>query len=148
MFMQLWALGRTAHQDILQKDGFEVVSASDVSLSYQADPLPRPLTTSEIQEYIALYAVAAKNAIRAGFDGVEIHSANGYLLDQFIQDVTNHRTDEYGGSIENRARFALEVAEAVSKAIGENKTAIRLSPWGKFQGGFFGRPFSRWGRTC
>lgn len=73
---------------------------------------------------------------KAGFDGVEIHGANGYLLDQFTQDVSNHRTDEYGGSIENRCRFPLEVAEAVVKAIGASKTGYRISPWGIFQGTF------------
>ena len=88
----------------------------------------------EIEEYIGYYARAAKNAIRAGFDGVEVHGANGYLIDQFIQDVTNKRTDEYGGSVENRARFALEALDAVAKAVGESKVGIRLSPWGTFFG--------------
>lgn len=83
-----------------------------------------------------LYATAARNAIRAGFDGVEIHGANGYLIDQFNQDVTNKRTDEYGGSVENRARFALEVTNAVCEAIGEERTGIRFSPWGAFNGVF------------
>lgn len=80
------------------------------------------------------YAQAAKNAVEAGFDGVEIHSANGYLLDQFLQDVSNDRTDEYGGSIERRSRFTLEVVKAVSDAIGADRTGIRLSPWNDFQG--------------
>lgn len=89
----------------------------------------------EIQEYVQMYATAASNAVSiAGFDGVEIHGANGYLVDQFTQDVSNTRTDEYGGSIENRVRFALEVIEAVVKAVGEKKVGIRLSPWGRFQG--------------
>lgn len=88
----------------------------------------------EVKEYIQLYAIAAKNAIHAGFDGVEIHGANGYLIDQFTQDMSNKRTDEYGGSIENRTRFALDVTDAVCKAIGESKTGIRLSPWGAFNG--------------
>ena len=70
----------------------------------------------------------------AGFDGVEIHGANGYLVDQFLQDVSNQRTDEYGGPIEHRARFALEVVEAVTAAIGQTKTAIRVSPWSVWQG--------------
>lgn len=70
----------------------------------------------------------------AGFDGVEIHGANGYLVDQFIQDVSNKRTDEYGGSIENRARFALEVVDAIAEKIGAEKTGIRMSPWGAFNG--------------
>lgn len=88
-----------------------------------------------MQEYVQLYAKAAANAVHgAGFDGVEVHGANGYLIDQFTQSVTNKRTDEYGGSIEKRARFALEVIEAVSKEIGQERTGIRLSPWGRFNG--------------
>lgn len=88
----------------------------------------------EIQQYVKDYAQAAKNAIRAGFDGVEIHGANSYLVDQFLQDVTNKRTDDYGGSEEKRSRFALEIIEAVSGAIGQERTGIRLSPWGTFGG--------------
>ena len=75
-----------------------------------------------------------RNLVSAGFDGVEIHGANGYLVDQFIQDVSNKRTDEYGGSIEKRARFALEVIDAIVAKIGAEKTGIRLSPWNTFQG--------------
>lgn len=90
---------------------------------------------TEIKEYVKWYAEAAKRAVHeAGFDGVEIHGANGYLIDQFLQDVSNTRTDEYGGSIENRARFALEVTEAVVAAVGQSKTSIRLSPWSRYQG--------------
>ena len=73
-------------------------------------------------------------AMKAGFDRVEIHGANGYLVDQFLQDVSNKRTDEYGGSIPNRARFALEVIDAIVAAVGPKKTAIRLSPWSRYQG--------------
>lgn len=81
------------------------------------------------------YAQAAHNAVHgAGFDGVEVHGANGYLVDQFTQDTANRRTDEYGGSIENRTRFALEVLDAVVEAVGPKKTAIRLSPWSTYQG--------------
>lgn len=82
-----------------------------------------------------MYATAASNAVNlAGFDGVEIHAVNGYLIDQFIQDVCNKRTDEYGGSTENRCRFALEILEAVTKAVGQSRTAIRFSPWGDYLG--------------
>ncbi|KAJ8462364.1 hypothetical protein ONZ45_g17964 [Pleurotus djamor] len=134
IYIQLWALGRTAKQSTLAAENLPYVSASDVPLSYQADPLPRPLTTTEIKEYVQLYATAASNAVhKAGFDGIEIHGANGYLVDQFLQDKSNTRTDEYGGSIEGRTRFALEVLEAVSKEIGPDRTAIRLSPWSLFQ---------------
>ncbi len=84
-----------------------------------------------------LFATAASNAVHgAGFDGVELHNANGYLPDQFLQDVTNKRTDEYGGSIENRSRFTLEILSAITKEIGQDRTGIRLSPWGRFQGTF------------
>lgn len=100
--------------------------------------MPRALTTDEIKEYIPAYVTAAKNAIRAGFDGVEVHGANGYLIDQFIQDVSNNRTDEYGGSVENRARFALEVVDAVVEAVGAERTGFRLSPWNLYQGTFNG----------
>jgi NADPH2 dehydrogenase len=85
---------------------------------------------AEIKEYVQTYKNAAVNAVhRAGFDGVEVHGANGYLIDQFFQDVSNKRTDEYGGSIENRCRFALEIVDTITKAIGAERTAIRLSPW-------------------
>ena len=84
----------------------------------------------EVKEYVGWYVQAAENAVhRAGFDGVEVHGANGYLVEQFLNDITNKRTDEYGGSIENRARFALEVVDAIVAKIGQTKTAIRLSPW-------------------
>ena len=71
---------------------------------------------------------------QAGFDGVMVHGSNGYLVDQFLQDVSNKRTDEYGGSVENRTRFALEILEAITKSIGEDRTAIRVSPWGSMYG--------------
>ena len=89
----------------------------------------------EIKEYVELYATAASNAVhQAGFDGVEIHAANGYLIDQFTQDMTNRRTDEYGGSIENRCRFALEVFQAVVDRVGAEKVGVRLSPWEYYNG--------------
>lgn len=96
-----------------------------------------------------LYATAASNAVHgAGFDGVEIHAANGYLIDQFIQDVTNKRTDEYGGSIENRSRFALEVTDAVVQRIGAERTGIRLSPWETFNGVYFGFTNVHYAERC
>ncbi|KAK7451316.1 hypothetical protein VKT23_012657 [Stygiomarasmius scandens] len=138
IYLQLWALGRAAYAPVLANEdsAYDLVSASDIPLSDRPkeDPRPRPLTIPEIKEYVSLYATAASNAIhKAGFDGVEIHGANGYLLDQFMQDVSNHRTDEYGGSVENRARFTLEVVDAVVKAVGPRKAAIRLSPWNTYQ---------------
>ena len=91
----------------------------------------------EIKEYVQSYATAAANAVHgAGFDGVEIHGANGYLIDQFLQDVTNKRTDKYGGSVENRARFALEVVHAIVEKVGAEKVGIRLSPWSAFMGAY------------
>ena len=101
------------------------------------------LYLAEIKEYLDMFRNAAQCAIRAGFDGVEIHSANGYLIDQFLQDVSNTRTDEYGGSIENRSRFGLRVVDAVVKAVGEERTAIRVSPWSRYQGKYSSRVFQR-----
>ncbi|KAK0229210.1 hypothetical protein EDD85DRAFT_852053 [Armillaria nabsnona] len=128
IFCQLWALGRASDPKVLGSKGLPYVSASDVKLSSET-VAPRPLTVEEIQEYVQLYAQAARNAISAGFDGVEIHGANGYLLDQFTRDVTNKRTDIYGASIENRVRFPLEVADAVAEAIGPERVGYRVSPW-------------------
>ncbi|KAL1867614.1 hypothetical protein Plec18167_008614 [Paecilomyces lecythidis] len=137
IYLQLWALGRAANPQYINSLGYDVISSSDVPMkSAFSDELhqPRPLTVDEIQRAIADFAQASNNAIKAGFDGVEIHGANGYLVDQFIQDVSNKRTDAWGGSIENRSKFALEVTSAVSDTVGSDRTAIRLSPWGKYQG--------------
>ncbi|KAE9393240.1 NADH:flavin oxidoreductase/NADH oxidase [Gymnopus androsaceus JB14] len=138
IFLQIWALGRVAvpgKPDMEPNYPYDFVSASDIPMDPSSTEKPRPLTISEIQKYIGWYSIAAKNAVeRAGFDGVEIHAANGYLLDQFLQDVSNVREDSYGGSVENRARFVLEVVDAVVKAVGPSKTAIRISPWNTFQG--------------
>ena len=136
IFLQLWALGRVASPAVLKEEGgFDVVGASPISVGGdKASVIPRELTVAEIKEYVQLYSKAARNAIEAGFDGVEVHGANGYILDQFLQSVSNQRTDEYGGSIENRLRFPLEVIDAVVKAVGAERTAVRLSPWSTFQG--------------
>lgn len=89
----------------------------------------------EIKEYVEAYAQAAHNAVHgAGLNGVEIHGANGYLVDQFLQDTCNKRTDEYGGSVENRCRFALEVIDAVVTAVGAQKVGLRISPWSTYKG--------------
>jgi N-ethylmaleimide reductase len=93
---------------------------------------PQAMTEADIKTAVEEFAQAAKNAVAAGFDGIELHGANGYLLEQFIRPNSNRRTDRYGGSIENRARFVLEVAEAVIKTIGKDKVGIRLSPFGVF----------------
>jgi len=131
IYLQLWALGRAANPEVLKADGYDVISSSNLPMP-SGGATPRPLTSAEIKKWIGLYVQAAKNSIEAGFDGVEIHGANGYLIDQFLQDVCNNRTDEYGGSVENRARFALEVAEAVTAAVGQERTGIRLSPWNNY----------------
>jgi NADPH2 dehydrogenase len=135
LWLQLWALGRVASEEFMKASGNgDLVSSSDVPAGEGA-PAPRPLTEEEIQQYIKDYAQAASNAVKkAGLDGVEIHAANGYLIDQFNQDTANKRTDKWGGSVENRSRFALEVAKAVSEAVGAERTGIRLSPWSEFQG--------------
>lgn len=142
IFMQLWALGRAADSNIITAPDsisnpggpYPYVSASDVQLSGRPIP-PRALSDAEILEYVELYTQAAKNAVLgAGFDGVEVHGAHGYLLDQFIQDVTNKRTDDWGGSIDKRSRFPLQVLKSVIDAVGEERTAIRLSLFSTFQG--------------
>ncbi|KAF5353709.1 hypothetical protein D9758_008670 [Tetrapyrgos nigripes] len=149
IYLQLWALGRNAYPAVLKAQNYDVVGASDIPVperpqipgTPEEDPPPRPLTIPEIKEYAEIFAKAASNAVhQAGFDGVEVHGANGYIVDQFLQDVSNHRTDEYGGSVENRARFALEVIDAIVKAVGPRKTAIRLSPWNNIFGMGMGVP--------
>ncbi|KAF8215693.1 hypothetical protein K438DRAFT_1799187 [Mycena galopus ATCC 62051] len=133
IYLQLWALGRAADVEVLTEDGLLYMSASDIP--FNGGATPRPLSVEEIQEYVQLYATAASNAMhKAGFDGVEIHGANGYLLNQFLHDGSNTRTDAYGGSIENRARFPLQVVDAVVKAVGQKRTALRVSPWGTVEG--------------
>jgi NADPH2 dehydrogenase len=145
IYLQLWALGRTAFPDVLQEEGgYPLIAPSPIPLSTKNDPnappstpqaVPRALAIEEIKEYMRLFASAAENAVlRAGFDGVEIHAANGYLPDQFLQTNSNTRTDAYGGSVQNRARFVLEVTDAVVKAVGADRVGIRFSPWSTFQG--------------
>jgi NADPH2 dehydrogenase len=137
IYLQLWALGRAANPGFLAAQGHDLVSSSKVPMkSTFSDEMhnPTPLTLDGIQGAIDEFAAAAKNAIEAGFDGVEIHGANGYLIDQFIQDVSNKRTDAWGGDIERRSKFAVEVTRAVVDAIGHDRTAIRLSPWSRYQG--------------
>ncbi len=142
VFLQLWHVGRVSHSS-LQPDGQPPKAPSAVPLDgkvgtahgkpEQAET-PRALTNEEIPELVAAYVQAARNAMEAGFDGVEIHAANGYLLEQFLQSKTNQRTDAYGGSIENRCRIVLEIARGIVDAIGAKRTAIRLSPYGVANG--------------
>jgi len=140
MFVQLMHCGRIAHPLNLPA-GARMLAPSSVAAGgemytdaegMKPHPAPQAMTEAEIKSTIAEYAHAAKNAVTAGFDGIELHSANGYLLEQFIRPNTNQRTDGYGGPIEKRARFVLEVAEAVMGAIGQDKVGIRLSPFGVF----------------
>ncbi|KAK4150589.1 hypothetical protein C8A00DRAFT_17913 [Chaetomidium leptoderma] len=133
IFAQLWSLGRTANPAVAAAEGFTIKSASAVPMEEGA-AVPEAMTVEEIGVRVGEYASAARNAIEAGFDGVEIHGANGYLIDQFIQDTSNRRTDAYGGSVENRSRFAVEVVKAVVEAVGAESTGIRLSPYSTFQG--------------
>jgi N-ethylmaleimide reductase len=133
--LQLWHVGRISHPD-LQPGGALPVAPSAIRPVGQAFTgqamqdfvTPRALELSEIPALVESYAQAARNAIAAGFDGVEVHAGNGYLLDQFLRSSTNQRSDAYGGSKENRARLLLEVMEAVCKAIGNDRVGVRLSP--------------------
>lgn len=138
--VQLWHMGRLVHSDFL--DGAQPVSSSATTAPGFAHTAQgkqpyveaRALETSEIPRIIADYVRAAHNAIAAGFDGVQIHAANGYLIDQFLRDNSNFRTDEYGGGIENRIRLLREVTQAVADAVGADRTSVRLSPNGETQG--------------
>ncbi|ANS43016.1 alkene reductase [Serratia inhibens] len=135
IFVQLWHVGRVSHID-LQPDGAAPVAPSAiraetktfVNNGFSDVSEPRALETEEIKQIIDDFRQAAANAIAAGFDGVEIHGANGYLLEQFLKDGANQRTDIYGGSIENRARLLLEVTAAVTGEIGAERTGVRISP--------------------
>lgn len=135
VFVQLWALGRAAVKANLDAQGLPYVAPARMPKDLKpenAATSPRPLTQTEIKQYVADWVQAARNAIAAGADGVEVHAANGFLLDQFLHSNTNTRTDEYGGSIENRARLVLEVVDAVCAAVGADRVGIRISPWGSF----------------
>ena len=140
MFIQFMHCGRIGHALNLPA-GARLLGPSAVAAGGQMftdaeglkpHPVPQAMTEADIKATIEEFVHAANNAVAAGFDGVELHGANGYLLEQFIRPNTNQRTDRYGGSIENRARFVLEVADAVIKAIGKDKVGIRLSPFGVF----------------
>ena len=135
VFIQLWHVGRISHPD-LQPGGGLPVGPSAIQpkgqafteTGFQPFVTPRALGAAELPGIVADYRHAAGCALRAGFDGVEVHAANGYLLDQFMRDGSNHRTDGYGGSVENRARLTVEVVEAVAGVVGAGRVGIRLSP--------------------
>ena len=135
MFVQLWHVGRVSHRSLqpggaapLAPSAIRAETKTYVNNGFAEVDEPRALTLEEIPGVVDDFRKAAANAIRAGFDGVEIHGANGYLIDQFLRDGANKRTDAYGGSIENRTRFLKEVLAAVIGEIGANRTGIRLSP--------------------
>jgi N-ethylmaleimide reductase len=140
IFLQLWHVGRVSHSSF-QPGGVLPVAPSAVAISEAlktatADgkltsyEMPRALETAEMSGVIEAYRLGAENALKAGFDGVEIHGANGYLIEQFLQSHTNLRTDQYGGSIENRTRFLMEVTQAVISVWGADRVGVRLSPYG------------------
>lgn len=143
IFLQLWHVGRVSHSSYQPGGALPVapsavpipdlktVTADGQAVGYET---PRALETSEISGIIEAYRQAAKNALAAGFDGVEIHGANGYLIEQFLQSHTNLRTDQYGGSIENRTRFLMEVTRAAIEVWGADRVGVRLSPYGVANG--------------
>jgi N-ethylmaleimide reductase len=133
--LQLWHVGRISHPSFQPGGGAPIAPSAvkpDVKAytakGFEPIPTPRALETSEIPDIVEQYARASGNALAAGFDGVEIHAANGYLIDQFLRDGTNKRSDRYGGSIENRSRFLLEIVEAVTAEVGVERTGVRISP--------------------
>jgi N-ethylmaleimide reductase len=139
IFVQLWHVGRISHPDF--RNGALPVAPSAIAprgvKTFTANgpqdiPTPRALEQAEIAAIVEQFRSAACNAREAGFDGVEVHGANGYLLDQFLQDSTNHRTDDYGGRVENRARLLLEVLDAIRHAWSSDRVGVRLSPGGSF----------------
>ncbi len=141
IFLQLWHMGAIVPSDFI--DGKQAVSSSNVLLNAELRTpkgrkqnleTPHSLTAEEIKEVQQDFVNAANRAISAGFDGVEIHAANGFLIDQFTRDSTNKRSDEYGGTADNRIRFCLEIVEKVSNSIGAGKTGIRISPTNKVWG--------------
>ncbi|KAL7629781.1 hypothetical protein AAE478_001304 [Parahypoxylon ruwenzoriense] len=153
IFLQIWHTGRASPPSFL--DGKPPKSSSNHPMDgswadgtpCESSP-PIPMTGDEIRAVVRDFVEAAKRAIQAGFDGVEIHSANGYLLEQFLHDNINNRTDEYGGSIQNRCKFPLDVLEAVCDAIGSDKVGIRLSPWNYFQSTRDSNRLEHWSYLC
>ena len=145
IFLQLWHVGRMSHESF-HSDGLPIapsaiapgarvwVVGADGKGEMVECPTPRAMSMNDIRDVIEQFRIGARNAITAGFDGVEIHGANGYLLDQFMRSTSNIRTDEYGGSLENRIRFAVEVVKAVADEVGSKHTGIRLAPFIKQRG--------------
>uniref|UniRef100_A0A0E0A6S4 NADH:flavin oxidoreductase/NADH oxidase N-terminal domain-containing protein n=1 Tax=Oryza glumipatula TaxID=40148 RepID=A0A0E0A6S4_9ORYZ len=142
-FLQIWHVGRVSTTDF-QPNGQAPISSTDKQItpddSHMVYSKPRRLRTDEIPQIVDDFRVAARNAIEAGFDGVEIHGAHGYLIDQFMKDSANDRTDQYGGSLENRCRFAVEVIDAVVAEVGADRVGVRLSPYIDFMDCFDSDP--------
>lgn len=140
IFLQIWHGGRACHPAM--NDNFETVSASAIAIPGEvftpkgmlAHVTPRALTDAEIPKYVGYFKQAAINALEAGFDGVEVHGANGYLIDQFLRDGSNKRMGPYGGSVENRARFLFEIMNEVIKVCGASRVGVRLSPLNSYNG--------------
>jgi N-ethylmaleimide reductase len=138
IFLQLWHVGRISHSSHQPQGGLPVAPSAIAAAgqaftaAFTRAPFetPRALSTSEVQGVVDSYRAAARNALAAGFDGVEIHAANGYLIEQFLHSRSNQRDDAYGGSIENRARLLLEVSAAVAEVVGAERVGVRLSPFG------------------
>lgn len=141
IFAQLWHVGRVSHTSLQPNEAAPVAPSAERAETVKvfievgpgegdlADPSePRALTTAEVEQLVDLYAKAAENAKRAGFDGVELHCANGYLVNQFISEHSNKRTDKYGGTLENRLRFLKEITEAVANVMGKDKVGVRFAP--------------------
>ncbi|NBX52839.1 MAG: alkene reductase [Proteobacteria bacterium] len=141
IFLQLWHVGRISHKSLQIDNKLPVAPSAipaknsgtfDSNWQPVAIETPHALTIEEIKSIVKDYKIATQNAIKAGFDGVELHGANGYLVDQFLQDSSNHRQDIYGGTIENRSRFLFEVLDEIIKIIGKGRVGVRLSPFGTF----------------
>jgi N-ethylmaleimide reductase len=140
IFLQLWHCGRVSHPSLLDRE-LPVAPSAIAATGQLHTPegkvdieTPRALEIEEITEIVEQFRACAKNAIEAGFDGIELHGAFGYLIDQFLQDVSNQRSDRYGGSVANRARFLLEVVAAVCEVWGDGKVGVKLSPSNTFYG--------------
>ena len=141
IFAQLWHVGRVSHTSLqpqgqapvapsaIRADSVKVFVETGPGAGVLAEPSdPRELTTAEVRDLVRLYAQAARNALDAGFDGVELHCANGYLVNQFISAHTNRRSDEYGGSLDNRLRFLREITDAVAQVVGKERLGVRFAP--------------------
>ncbi|KAI9172545.1 Chanoclavine-I aldehyde reductase easA [Paramyrothecium foliicola] len=132
IWCQLWAGGRASNPELARSNGGRFASASAVPVSPENAEIPNEMTEEEIQNCIDDFTQAARNAMDAGFDGIEVHAGNGYIVDQFLQDTCNKRTDRWGGSVENRSRFCLELMKSITSAIGPERSAVRFSPWSDF----------------